>query len=288
MPARLEPPPKSPSCHHRAVAHRDVRLHGWRKAALAVWSAPRDPQMYGDIEVDASAIVAFIEQVRRQSDVHVTPLHVIGKAIAHALAENSDLNVTPHGARLVHHDRVDVSFIVAFNEGADQATVTIEDAAGKSVVEIARELAERAGRIRSGSRPDLARTRRMLDLAPVWLIRPLLRLAVWLTVSLRVDLGRFGLRPGLFGSALVTSLGGMGIDHAYPLISPLHRVPFTFSVGRVQDRPAAENGEVRVKPIVTISAAMDHRYVDGSHAARLARSVREYCADPHAFEPSIA
>jgi pyruvate dehydrogenase E2 component (dihydrolipoamide acetyltransferase) len=40
--------------------------------------------------------------------------------------------------------------------------------------------------------------------------------------------------------------------------------------------------------MVTISAAMDHRYVDGSHAARIASAVREYCADPAAFEPPFA
>lgn len=90
--------------------------------------------MYGDIEIDASAIVTFIERARERSDVHVTPLHLVGKAIAYALAANPDLNVTPRGPHLVTRDRVDVSFIVVFNEGADQTVVTIEDAAGKSRV----------------------------------------------------------------------------------------------------------------------------------------------------------
>jgi pyruvate/2-oxoglutarate dehydrogenase complex dihydrolipoamide acyltransferase (E2) component len=241
--------------------------------------------MYGDIEIEASAMMAFIELARARTGVHVTPLHLVGRAVAYALRANPDLNVTPHGARLALHQRVDVSFIVTFNGGVDQATVTIEDAAGKSAIAIAKELTENADRLRGGSRPDVARIGRVIDRTPVWLIRPLLRLATWATVDLGVDLGRVGLRRGLFGTALVTSLGGMGIDHAYPLISPFHRVVFTFSVGRMQDRPVAVDGEVQVRPMVTISAAMDHRYVDGSHAARIASAVRRYCSDPGAFEP---
>jgi hypothetical protein len=32
---------------------------------------------------------------------------------------------------------------------------------------------------------------------------------------------------------------------------------------------------------------MDHRYLDGAHAARLARSVRHYLEDPRACEPPL-
>jgi pyruvate/2-oxoglutarate dehydrogenase complex dihydrolipoamide acyltransferase (E2) component len=39
--------------------------------------------------------------------------------------------------------------------------------------------------------------------------------------------------------------------------------------------------------MVTLSATMDHRYLDGFHAARLARSVREYLDDPKRFEPAL-
>jgi pyruvate/2-oxoglutarate dehydrogenase complex dihydrolipoamide acyltransferase (E2) component len=36
----------------------------------------------------------------------------------------------------------------------------------------------------------------------------------------------------------------------------------------------------------TIAATLDHRYLDGFHAARLSRSVREYLEDPKRFEPA--
>ncbi|WP_436498229.1 hypothetical protein [Actinokineospora sp. HUAS TT18] len=39
-------------------------------------------------------------------------------------------------------------------------------------------------------------------------------------------------------------------------------------------------------PVLTLTAMVDHRYADGSHAARMADAVRRYCPDPGAFEPS--
>jgi pyruvate/2-oxoglutarate dehydrogenase complex dihydrolipoamide acyltransferase (E2) component len=39
--------------------------------------------------------------------------------------------------------------------------------------------------------------------------------------------------------------------------------------------------------MVNLSATMDHRYVDGFHAARLAKTAREYLEDPKRFEPAL-
>jgi pyruvate dehydrogenase E2 component (dihydrolipoamide acetyltransferase) len=39
--------------------------------------------------------------------------------------------------------------------------------------------------------------------------------------------------------------------------------------------------------MLTVSVTMDHRYLDGAHAARLARSARAYLDDPRAHEPPL-
>jgi pyruvate/2-oxoglutarate dehydrogenase complex dihydrolipoamide acyltransferase (E2) component len=43
---------------------------------------------------------------------------------------------------------------------------------------------------------------------------------------------------------------------------------------------------VAVRPVATISAAIDHRSYDGSHAGRLLAAVRAYLEDPGAFDPA--
>ena len=72
-------------------------MSGWRKIAPAIWGDPRNPQIYGEIDVDATPIVSFIDDVRAEQGTRVTVTHVVGRAIAHALAEHPDLNCSLAG-----------------------------------------------------------------------------------------------------------------------------------------------------------------------------------------------
>jgi len=49
----------------------------------------------------------------------------------------------------------------------------------------------------------------------------------------------------------------------------------TFGVGVVEDRPIVRNGQVIVRPMLTLSLLFDHRCIDGACAARFLREVKE-------------
>jgi pyruvate dehydrogenase E2 component (dihydrolipoamide acetyltransferase) len=61
------------------------RVQGWRKLAGAAWGRPSDPQFFGDLELDAGALLSYIDEVRRLSGVHITMTHLVGRAVAHGL-----------------------------------------------------------------------------------------------------------------------------------------------------------------------------------------------------------
>ncbi|HEU4449835.1 MAG TPA: 2-oxo acid dehydrogenase subunit E2 [Gaiellaceae bacterium] len=265
-----------------------MRAQGWRKVASATWREPLDPQVYGDLEVDAGELVAFVEDARASTGVHVTVTHLVGRAVAHALGENPDLNVSRRGGRFVPRESVDVFFVVAVDGGRDLSGVKVRTADRKSAVEIAEELSARAARIRSGDGAEVGGPRRLLAALPLPALRLALGLTTWLTADRDVDLRRFGLPRQPFGSALVTSVGMLGVQHAYAPLSPLYRVPFLALVSEVTERAVVRAGDVVARPMLTVSATMDHRYLDGAHAARLARSVRGYLEDPRAHEPPLS
>jgi pyruvate dehydrogenase E2 component (dihydrolipoamide acetyltransferase) len=263
------------------------RTTGWRKVASAIWGDPSDPQIYGDIEIDAGAMLAFVDDARARTGTRVTVTHVVGKAVAHALAEHPELNTYRSRGQFVPHESVDIFFVVAVEGGRDLSGVKVRRADGKSVTDIARELEERVTRIRSGDDADYGQTKRLVDRSPTWVLRAGLQLADWLTGDRRIDLKRFGLPREFFGSAMVTSVGMFGVQRAYGPLSPYYRIPFLALVGEVTKQPVVVDDEIVVRPILTISATMDHRYLDGAHAAKLAHSVRAYLADPAAFEPGV-
>jgi pyruvate dehydrogenase E2 component (dihydrolipoamide acetyltransferase) len=261
-----------------------IKATGWRRVASAIWGQPNDPQIYGDFEVDATALVAFVEEARRVTGVRITVTHVVGKAIAHGLAENPDLNTRLHRGRFTPRESVDVFFVASVAGGKDVSGVKVREADAKSIVEIAEELAGRVERIRSGGDAEVGGSAGLVDRMPVWLLGPMLRFVTWLTADRNADLRRLGLPRQAFGSAMVSSVGMFGVQKAYAPLAPLYRIPILALVSEVAQKPVVVDEEIVARPILTVTATLDHRYLDGAHAARLARSVRAYLEDPSAFE----
>jgi pyruvate dehydrogenase E2 component (dihydrolipoamide acetyltransferase) len=266
------------------MGNNTIRATGWRRVASAIWGQPNDPQIYGDFEVDATALVAFIEEMRRVTGVRVTVTHVVGKAIAHGLGQNPDLNTRLYRGRFTPRESVDIFFVASVAGGNDVSGVKVKRADTKSVVEIAEELASRVERVRSGGDAEVGGSTGLVDRMPLWLLGPMLRLVTWLTADLNADLKRLGLPRQAFGSAMVTSVGMFGVQKAYGPLAPLYRIPILALVSEVTPKPVVVDDEIVARPILTVTATMDHRYLDGAHAARLARSVRAYLDDPSAFE----
>jgi pyruvate dehydrogenase E2 component (dihydrolipoamide acetyltransferase) len=256
-------------------------VKGWRKIASATWGRPNDPQIYGDLEVDATRLLAFIEEARAATGVHVTVTHVVGKALALGLAEHPHLLAGRRGGT----PPVEIFFVVALGEGKDLSGVKVADADRKPVLEIAEELGRRAARVRTGGESEMGMPKRLLALTPVWLLRPVLRSASWLTGERGVDLRRLGLPRRAFGSAMVSSVGMFGVQKAYGPLAGLYRIPVLALVSEVVPKPVVVGDAIAARPILTVTATMDHRYLDGAHAAALARSVHAYLEDPARFEP---
>lgn len=266
---------------------RRTRIQGWRKIAAASWGAPTDPQIFGDLEFDATSLLGFVEEARRATGARLTVTHMVGRALAHGFREHPDLNVHLYRGHFVQRDTIDIFFIVSAGEGTDLSGVKVERADEKPAVEIARELAERAARIRTGEDVEFGKTKKMFARTPWRLLKLGFKTAAWLTTDKNLDLKKYGLPRQPFGSAMVSSVGMFGIQHAYAPLAPHYRLPLIVLVGEVAAKPAVVEDRVEARPILTLSATLDHRYLDGFHAARLARSVRDYLEDPKRFEPAL-
>jgi 2-oxoacid dehydrogenases acyltransferase (catalytic domain) len=261
------------------------RVHGWRKLAGSTWGRPMDPQFYGDLDLDASALLRYIEEIRHLTGIHVTMTHLVGRAVAHGLAVVPELRVRLARGREHERESVDVFFIVMAEGGKELTGVKIGDADRKSAAEIGEELSRRCSAIDAGADPELGRSKALMASLPPLMLRWGLRVAAWLTSDLNLDLPQLGMPRQAFGGAMITSVGGWGISHAYSPLASYYRVPVLILIGAVRQTPVAVAGQVVVRPVLTLTATFDHRYVDGFHAMQFARAIRDYCDDPAAFEP---
>jgi pyruvate/2-oxoglutarate dehydrogenase complex dihydrolipoamide acyltransferase (E2) component len=219
--------------------------------------------------------------------VHLTMTHLVGKAVAHGLSQVPELRVRLAHGREYERATVDVFFIVTTGRGRELTGVKVHSAADKSAIEIATEVSSRLAEIEAGNDPELGRGKALLAKLPNTALRAALHVGAWLTSDWNLDLSRLGMPRQAFGGAMVTSVGMWGIGHAYSPLAHYYRVPVLVLVGAVRDCPAVVRGEVVVRPMLTITATFDHRFVDGFHAAQFAAAVRNYCEQPTRFEPAL-
>lgn len=259
---------------------RGRRVVGWRKLAGAAWGPPNDPQFFGEMDIDAEALQDFVRHERERTGVHVTLTHAVGRAVAQALAEVPSLGMRLAHGREYPRESVDVFFIVATGGGDELTGVKVRGADQLSAVEIATEVERRTSAIATGSDQEFGQAKRMLTLLPPRALKAAMRLSAWQSSDLHLDLPVLGVRKEAFGGAMVTSVGMWGVRHAYSPLASYYRVPLLVCIGAVSPRPVAVAGRVLVRPMLTITATFDHRYVDGYHAAQYAQALQRHCAHP--------
>jgi len=80
------------------------------------------------------------------------------------------------------------------------------------------------------------------------------------------------------GTFTVTNLGMLGIDVFPPIINQPESA--ILGIGRIVEKPAIFEGEVRKRKMMFLSLTFDHMIIDGAPAAEFLRDMRESLEDP--------
>ncbi|MEM1007570.1 MAG: 2-oxo acid dehydrogenase subunit E2, partial [Myxococcota bacterium] len=124
----------------------------------------------------------------------------------------------------------------------------------------------------------------LLHILPTWLIRPLVNVIGYLTSAVGVEFKPLGLERFPFGSCIITSVGMFGLDEGWAPPTPFARVPLYVLVGAVREHPAVVDGELVVRPQMTISATVDHRFVDGFQVGVMTKVIKRTLENPWLLE----
>jgi pyruvate/2-oxoglutarate dehydrogenase complex dihydrolipoamide acyltransferase (E2) component len=265
------------------IGARVARAKGWRKIATAVWGWPKDPQVYGRLELDAVPILEAVQTLRERTGARVTPTHLVARALALGFAENPSVNTRLARGRFHQRETVDIFVIVAAGGGGDLSGVKVRRVDQRPAGEIAREMEERVGAARTG-KGELDRAKKLMEILPPRVLGWSLRLSAFLTSNLRMNLPALGMPREAFGSAMVTNVGVFGITEGWAPLSPIYRVPLIVLVGEIETRPWVVDGRVEPRPLLPIMATIDHRWVDGYGIAGLAETFKKYMANPLSYE----
>ena len=90
--------------------------------------------------------------------------------------------------------------------------------------------------------------------------------------------GKLGLEEMQGGTFTITNGGVFGSLLSTPILNP----PQTAILGmhKIQDRPMAVNGEVKILPMMYLALSYDHRLIDGKEAVQFLVCIKELLEDP--------
>jgi pyruvate dehydrogenase E2 component (dihydrolipoamide acetyltransferase) len=124
--------------------------------------------------------------------------------------------------------------------------------------------------------------------APQGLVVPVLRsverLSLAEVAARRADLverarsGSLQLQDMEGGTFTISNLGMFGVEQFVAVLNPPQAA--ILAVGATEERPVAVDGELAVRPMMTVTLTVDHRAVDGAPAADFLRTVKTYLEEP--------
>jgi pyruvate/2-oxoglutarate dehydrogenase complex dihydrolipoamide acyltransferase (E2) component len=240
-------------------------------------------------ELDATELLAFLERVNRASPVKLTPTHVLVKIIADSLRAYPELNVKIIGRQLYRLRHVDVRVAVnLFPEGDDAPEVflvMVPDADQKSLTEIAQICGERARWSRhTGQGGNVTGALlRLTRHVPDFVFGLAVRVGLWAATS--GQLARLGIARDPMGSICLTNVGSFGLPPGTVVQAGMGLLPrFGYAslvlTLPIQQRPVVVDGEVKVRPMLPLALAVDHRAIDGFKVFRYFRRWAEALRDP--------
>lgn len=261
-------------------------VSSFRKIAIGTWRVAYDPTVYGTLTVRMEKALEYIERFREAHGVRLTVTHLVTKACADALRRCPDANAILRFNKIYLREKVTISvLVVQTDQGDGKVDLTaakIEDADQKSLKDIAAEMQATIDKVRQRKDVALEKGKGTVAMIPFMFMNLFLRLLGLLMYTFNLDLSWLGMPRDAFGGCTVTNVGSLGLDTAYVPLVPYTHVPIFVAPGAVKDAPVVDNGKVIPGKVMNINASFDHRFIDGAHAAVLAKTVKEYLENPFA------
>jgi pyruvate dehydrogenase E2 component (dihydrolipoamide acetyltransferase) len=256
-------------------------LSRWRRVAIGMWDAPTQGAVYGEQRLDLTQVMPFIQQVNQQFGVKLTPLHVFVKTVGDLFAKYPHFNVMLRRRRFYARATADVFLQVAIKEGGgDLSGIKVSAVDRKTIVDLAREVAQAAERVRGRQDKKMEKAKRLMASIPPLLMPSVVRFVDILNNDLGFNLSFMGVDRDAFGGCMVSNIGSFGLPHGYAPLVPASRVPMLFLLGAARDEVVAVDGVAAVKRMLTVTGTFDHRVYDGLQIAQVCEHVRARFEDP--------
>jgi len=239
--------------------------------------------VYFDRYVRAEKLEAYIAETRTKLKADMT--HCLVAAAGIGLGENPRMNQFVAGRRMYARSGRWLTFSMkrqAMNKEAKLSAVKLKMEDGETFAQLVERINGNIKVERSGEKTAADKEFQLFNLLP----RPLL----WFSAAAIRWLDYYNILPaffiegdGMYTSIFIANLGSVGMAPGYHHLYEYGTCPLFIMVGKVEDRPVIEDGQVKVGRVLHLRFSYDERIADGLTARFGIESVARVLEDPYTW-----
>ncbi|WP_341226056.1 2-oxo acid dehydrogenase subunit E2 [uncultured Arcticibacterium sp.] len=255
--------------------------NAWRKTASTLYKKPEDSKILGSVELDITDLQEYINKKRKEG-LKITLTHFFTLATARAINDKlPELNTYIKRGNVKSYDDINATVSVLLREN-EMGSVKIDKVNTLSFSDLVPILNTKIKEARKGTENGTMKLKETMASIP-W---PFRNLFYWFIRKMLVDWGLSigGISANDMGSYIVSNIGSLGLDTGYPALFPATNVSFVLIMGGVKKTPLVIDDEVKIRTVITLAAALDHRVVDASHAGILFKYYKSIVKTPELLE----
>ena len=264
------------------------KLHPYRRLMAFVMPTRNESVVYFDDWARADALLAYIDKARERFHVDVT--HCLVAAAGRAISEVPRMNQFVVGRRLYKRKDLWVTFSMKrkkLNQRAKIAAVKLDLPPGQSFQEFCQRVNEKIGVERSETKTYADKELNFFNLFPRSVLRAFVGLFRFIDYFNLLP-GSFIKGDGFYTSCFVANLGSLGMRPGFHHLYEWGTCPLFMMVGRIEDRPVVEDGQVVVRKMIHIRWSYDERIDDGLTANSGIIAARQVIENPEEYLGCLA
>jgi pyruvate dehydrogenase E2 component (dihydrolipoamide acetyltransferase) len=247
----------------------------WRRIATAIYDPPKDSKLYGTVELDITKVDEYIHRKRKEG-IKVTYTTVFASLMSRSIAfDVPEFNVYVTRGRIHPRESVNVMVSVLLEKTSEMSSIMVKSAHSKTMDQIVDEMRKGILESRNGQENKTMQQKDRLSSLPWPLRKWMFSLLKHVFVRWGFQWKKKGLDRNSFGSFILSNICSLGLDHGYPALFPLSNLALVVLMGNIGKKPIVINDEIVVRKLLTLSACLDHRMVDGAHAGKLFRALKQ-------------